>query len=115
MDRLPKSAHFLVVRMTFTLEEFCKLYIHDIVGLHGVPIFIISDRDPRFISQFWKSLLRAMGTQFRITIAFHPRTNGRSKRTIQVSEDIVRACVLDLKGSWEGHFPLVEFAYNNSY
>ena len=50
-----------------------------------------------------------------MSIAFHPQIDGQSKRTIQVLEDMLRACVLDLKGSWEEHFPLVEFAYNNSY
>ena len=52
VDRLTKSAHFLVVRMTFTLEEFCRLYIREIVRLHGVLVSIVSDRDPRFTTQF---------------------------------------------------------------
>ena len=56
-----------------------------------------------------------MGTQLSMSTAFHPQTNGQSKRTIQILEDMLRACVLDLKGSWEKHFPLIEFAYNNSY
>ena len=55
VDWITKSAHFLVVRMTFTLEEFCKLYIREIVRLHGVPVSIVSDRDPRFTAQFLKS------------------------------------------------------------
>ena len=55
VDRLTKSAHFLVVWMTFTLEEFCKLYIREIVQLHEVPVSIVSDRDPRFTAQFWNS------------------------------------------------------------
>ena len=50
-----------------------------------------------------------------MSIVFHPQTDGQSKRTIQVLEDKLRACILDLKGSWEEHLPLVEFAYNNSY
>ena len=50
-----------------------------------------------------------------MSIAFHPHTNGQSERTIQTLEDMLRACILDLKGSWEKHLPLVEFAYNNSY
>ena len=115
LDRLTKSAHFLVVRMTFTLEEFCKLYIREIVGLHGVPVSIVSDWDPRFTAEFWKSFQRAMGTQLRISTDFHPQNDGQLERTIQVLEDILRACVLDLKGSWEEHLPLVEFSYNNSY
>ena len=55
MDQLTKSAHFLVVRMTFTLEEFCRIYIREIVQLHGVLVLIVSDRDPRFMAHFWKS------------------------------------------------------------
>ena len=52
VDRLTKSAHFLALRMTFTLEELCRLYIREIVWLHGVPVSIVSDRDPRFMAQF---------------------------------------------------------------
>ena len=62
VDRLTKSTHFLVVWMTFTLEEFCNLYIREIVRLHGVLVSIVSNRDPRFITQFCKSFQRAMGT-----------------------------------------------------
>ena len=71
VDRLTKSAHFLAMRMTFTLEEFYKLYIREIVRLHGVPISIVSDRDPRFTTYFWKSFQKAIGTQFTMSIAFH--------------------------------------------
>ena len=115
MDRLTKSAHFLTVQMTFTLEEFCRLYICEIVRLHGVLVFIISDRDPRFTAHFWKSFQKAMGTQLTMSTTFHPQTDGQLKRIIQILEDILHACVLDLKGSWEENLPLVEFPYNNSY
>ena len=75
----------------------------------------ISDWDPRFTAQFWKSFQKAMGTQLSMSTAFHPQMDGQSERTTQILEDMLRACVLDLKGSWEEHFPLIEFAYNNSY
>ena len=114
-DRLTKSAHFQAVRMTFTLKEFCRFYIREIVQLHGVPVSIVSDRGPRFTAHFWKSFQKAMGTQLTISIAFHSQIDGQSERTIQILEDMLQACVLDLKGSWEEHLPLVEFAYNNSY
>ena len=115
VDRLTKSTHFLAVRITFTLEEFCWLYIREIVRLHGVPLSIVSDRDPWFTAYFWKSFQKAMGTQLMMSTAFHPQIDGQSKMTIQVLEDMLRACVLDHKGSWEEHLPLVEFAYYNSY
>ena len=115
VDRLMKSAHFLAVRMTFTLERFCRLYIREIVRLNGVPVSIVSDRDPRFTAHFWKSFQKAMGTWLTMSTTFHPQTDGQSERTIQVLEDMLRACVLDHKSSWVEHLPLVEFAYNTSY
>ena len=78
-------------------------------------VSIVSDRDPRITTHFWKSFQKAMGTQLTMSTAFHPQTNDQSERTIQILEDMLRACVMDLKGSWEEHLPLVEFTYNNSY
>ena len=75
----------------------------------------MSDRDLRFTAHFWKSFQKAMGTQLAMSTTFHLQTDGQSERTIQVLEDMLRACVLDHKGSWEEQLPLVEFAYNNSY
>ena len=115
MDWLTKSTHFLAVRMTITLEEFCRLYIREISRLHGVSVSILSDMDPSIMAHFWKSFQKAMGTQLIMSTTFHPQTDGQLERTIQILEDMLHACVLDLKGSWEEHLPLVEFAYNNSY
>ena len=91
------------------------MYIREIVRLHGVPISIVSDRDSRFTTHFWKSFQKDMDTQLTMSTTFHPQTDGQSERAIQVLEDMLRACFLDHKGSWEEHLPLVEFAYNNSY
>ena len=114
VDWLTKSAHFLAVRMTFALERFCRLYIREIVRLHGVPVSIVSDRDPRFTTHFWKSFQKAMGIRLTMSTTFHPQTDGQSERTIQV-----RGHAASMRpgssGSWEEHFPFVEFAYNNSY
>ena len=115
VDRLTKSAHFLAVRMTFALERLFRLYIRELVRLHGVPVSIVSDKVPRFTAYFWKSFQKDMGTRLTMSTVFHPQTYGQFERTIQVLKDMLRACVLDHKGSWEEHLPLVEFAYNNSY
>ncbi|KAL6312880.1 hypothetical protein AAG906_022641 [Vitis piasezkii] len=72
-------------------------------------------RDPRFTSQFWQSLQKALGTEIRLSSAFHPQTDGQSERVIQILEDMLRACVMDFKGNWVEHLPLIEFAYNNSF
>ena len=68
VDWLMKSAHFLAVQMTFSLERFCRLYIREIVRLHGVPVSIVSDRDPRLTAHFWKSFQKAMGTRLKIKL-----------------------------------------------
>ena len=115
VDQLTKSAHFLAERMTFTLERFCRLYIREIVRLHGLPVSTVSDRDSRFMVHFWKSFQKAMGTRLTMSTTFDTQTDGQSERTIQVLEDMLRACVLDHKGNWEEHLPLVEFTYNNNY
>ena len=82
VDQLTTSSHFLAVRMTFALERFCWLYIREIVWLHGVPVSIVLDRDPRFTAHFWKSFQKAMGTRLTMSTAFHPQTDGQSERTI---------------------------------
>ena len=89
VDRLTKSTHFLAVRMTFALKRFFRLYIREIVRLHGVPVCIVSDRDPRFTAHIWKSFQKAMGTRLTMSTSFHPQTDGQSERTIQVLEDML--------------------------
>ena len=115
MDRLTKSAHFLPMKVTDSLEKLGQLYIQEIVRLHGVPVTIVSDRDPRFTSRFWEGLQRGFDSELVFSTAFHPQTDGQSERVIQIVEDMLRACVLDFGGTWEKYLPLVEFAYNNSY
>ncbi|GJR13405.1 putative nucleotidyltransferase, ribonuclease H [Tanacetum coccineum] len=115
MDRLTKSAHFLPMREDYKMERLARLYLNKIVARHGVSISIISDRDSRFILRFWQSMQEALGTRLDMSTAYHPQTDGQSEHTIQTLEDMLKACVLDFRGSWDVHLPLVEFSYNNSY
>ncbi|KAA3470587.1 DNA/RNA polymerases superfamily protein [Gossypium australe] len=114
-DRLTKSAHFILVRTDYSLQKLAKLYVTKIVRLHGVLVSIISNRDPRFTSRFWRVLHEALGTRLDFSTAFHPQTDGQSERVIQILEDMLISCVIDFKGSWEDYFSLAEFTYNNSY
>ncbi|GJV67875.1 putative reverse transcriptase domain-containing protein [Tanacetum coccineum] len=91
VDRLTKSAHFLPMREDDTLEKLMRQYLKEVVSKHGVPVLIISDRDGRFTSHFWKSLNKALGTRLDMSTAYHPETNGQSERTIQMLEDIIKA------------------------
>ena len=115
VDRLTKSAHFLAMKVNFSMDCLTSLYIKEIVRMHGVLVSIVSDRDPCFTSRFWHSLQKALGTKLNFITVFHPQTDGQSERVIQVLEDLLRACALDLKGNWDDYLPLVEFAYNNSF
>nr|GEV50352.1 putative reverse transcriptase domain-containing protein [Tanacetum cinerariifolium] len=98
-----------------SMEKLTQLYLKEFVSRHGVPISIISDRDSTFTSRFWQSLQGALGTRLDMSTVYHPEMDGQSERTIQTLEDMLMASVIDFEGSWDRHFPLVEFSYNNSY
>ena len=99
VHQLTKLAHFLPVRIDYSLDKLAELYIKEIVRLHEIPISIISDRDPRFTSRFWGKLQEALGTRLNFSTVFHPQKDGQSERVIQVLEDMLRSCVIDYEGS----------------
>ncbi|GKA88416.1 putative nucleotidyltransferase, ribonuclease H, partial [Tanacetum coccineum] len=115
VDRLTKSAHFLPIRKDYPVSKLAEMFQQEIVRLHGTPSAIVSDRDPRFTSRFWKGLQKAWGTRLKFSTAFHPETDGQSERTIQTLEDMLRSCALEWAGNWDDYICLVEFAYNNSW
>ncbi|GJY91940.1 putative reverse transcriptase domain-containing protein [Tanacetum coccineum] len=90
VDRLNKSAHFLPMREDDTFEKLMRQYLKE-------------------------SLNKALGTRLDMSTAYHPETDGQSERTIQMLEDMLRACVLDFGKGWDKHLSLVKFSYNNSY
>ncbi|GKB04159.1 putative reverse transcriptase domain-containing protein [Tanacetum coccineum] len=115
VNRLTKSAHFLPMKETDSMEKLTRQYLKEVVLRHGVPVSIISDRDSKFTSIFWQSLNKALGIKLDMSIAYHPQTDGQSERTIQTLEDMLRAYVIDFRKGWDRHLTLVEFSYNNSY
>ncbi|GJU32989.1 putative reverse transcriptase domain-containing protein [Tanacetum coccineum] len=115
IDRLTKSVHFLPMKETDSMKKLTRQYLKEVVSRHGVPVLIIFDRDSKFTSHFWKSLNEALGTQLDMSTAYHPQTDGQSKRTIQTLEDMLQACVMDFGKGWDRHLPLIEFSYNNNY
>ncbi|XP_060672434.1 uncharacterized protein LOC132803434 [Ziziphus jujuba] len=94
VDCLTTFAHFLPIRTMFTMDHYAQLYVNEIMRLHGVPLSIISYCDPRFTSNFWNSLHKAMGTKFNFSTAFHPQTDGQLERTIRTLEDMLHSCDL---------------------
>ncbi|GJU25532.1 putative reverse transcriptase domain-containing protein [Tanacetum coccineum] len=98
VDRLTKSAKsaiFTPMRETDPLDKLARMYLKEVVTRHGIPVSIICDRDPRFASNFWRSLQNALGTNLDMSTAYHPQTDGQSERTIQTLEDMMRACAID--------------------
>ena len=92
VDRLTKTAHFITYSMTYSVERLSRLYIQHIVRLHGVPVTIVSDRDSRFMAEFWRSLQIALAMSLNLSSAFHPQTNDQTERVKEVMEDMLRAC-----------------------
>ncbi|GJX34301.1 putative reverse transcriptase domain-containing protein [Tanacetum coccineum] len=103
------------MRETDPMERLARMYLKEVVTRHEIHVSIICDRDPRFASNFWRSLQKALGTNLDMSTAYHPQTDGQSERTIQTIEDMLRAYVIDFGNDWVKHLPLVEFSYNNSY
>ncbi|GJS24607.1 putative reverse transcriptase domain-containing protein [Tanacetum coccineum] len=99
VDRLTKTAHFLSMREDDMLEKLTRQYLKEVVSRHGVPVLIISDRDGKFTSHFWKSLNKALETRLNMSTAYHPETDGQSERTIQTLEDMLRACIIAKVGT----------------
>ncbi|XP_049351873.1 uncharacterized protein LOC125816323 [Solanum verrucosum] len=98
VDRFTKAAHFLPVKTTYTVEEYAKLYIKEIVRLHGVPISIISERGAQFTANFWKSFQKSLGTQVNLNTAFHPQMDGQAEReTALFGPDLVHQAMEKVK------------------
>jgi transposase InsO family protein len=101
VDHLTKAAHFIPVKTTYNSAVLAELYMSRIVCLHGVPKKIVSDRGTQFTSHFLQQLHEALGTHLKFTSAYHPQTDGQTKRTNQILEDMLRACALQDKSSWD--------------
>eukprot|EP00253_Pinus_taeda_P020519 PITA_20519 len=115
VDKLSKAAHFIPVQSTYKAVQIAHIFMQNVFKLHGLPKVIISDRDVKFTSTFWRTLFAELGTQLNFSTAYHPQTDGQTERVNQVVEDMLRACVMMKPTQWEEYLHLVEFAYNNGY
>ena len=112
--RLTKMLHFVPCAKTVTAPELAQLFIQHVFRTHGLPASIVSDRDPRFTSHFWKTVFTLLGTQLNMSTAFHPQTDGQSERAFSTLQQMLRAVVNPRQNDWSEYLPLLEFAYNNS-
>jgi transposase InsO family protein len=114
-DRLTKVTHFILVRATYVRDKLAKLYIDNILKLHGVPKSIVFDRGSQFVSKFWRSLHQALKTKLDFSSAYHPQSDVQTERVNQVLEDMLRSCVLTYGKNWKDSLAFAEFSYNNGY
>ncbi|PRQ29559.1 putative nucleotidyltransferase, Ribonuclease H [Rosa chinensis] len=114
VDRFSKMAHFLPCSKTFDASEVAKLFMDEVVRLHGLPKTIVSDRDVRFMSYFWKTLWHMLGTKLKFSSAYHPQTDGQTEVVNRSLGNLLRSLVGEHIRSWDSILPIAEFAYNNS-
>ena len=114
VDRFSKMAHFIACCKTTDTAHTAGLFFNEIVHLHGVPRSIVSDRDVRFTSTFWKALWHLMGTKLLFSTAFHPQTDGQTEVTNRSLGNLLHCLVQENAASWDDLLPRMEFAYNAS-
>lgn len=94
--------------------EVAWLFLKDIVRLHGLPETIVSDRDPKFVSKFWRELHRLMGVKLLMSTAYHPQTDAMGERAIRGITQVLRGVVTHDQSDWVDRLPMAEFAVNSS-
>ncbi|GJP64605.1 hypothetical protein CLOP_g21580, partial [Closterium sp. NIES-67] len=114
IDKFSKMGHFIPTHTTARTEETTQLFIRYIISQHGIPTTLISDRNPKFTSRFWKELMSIRGTKLAMSSAYHPQTDGQTERLNQIVEQLLRAACKDEISKWDLHLPVIEFAYNNA-
>ena len=114
VDRLSKMCHFIPTVQSVTASQTAQLLVDNVVKLHGWPSTIVSDRDPRFTSDFWKSLMKHMKVHLNMSSADHPETDGQTERMNRTLLSIIRAFTNAHGTNWATHLSMFEFAYNNA-
>jgi hypothetical protein len=114
IDRFSAMVHLVPTRTTISAVTTAEIVIREVVRLHGLPESIVSDRDPKFVSQFWRELHRVLGVKLMMSSGYHPQTDGASERAIRTATQIMRAFVESNQSDWEQKVPLVEYAMNSA-
>lgn len=115
VDKFSKYSHFVPLCHPFTAFDVVQAFMSNIYKLHGLPQFIISDRDKIFTSQFWEQLFSRSGTKLHLSTSYHPQTDGQTKRVNQCLEIYLRSFVHAMPSKWSLWLYLAEFWFNTSY
>ena len=114
VDRLTKMARFIPTRDSISAVQLAHLFVEKLFSLYGLPVDIVSDRDPKFTGHFWREVFKKLDTRLSMSSADHPESDGQTERVNQTMEDMLRAYVSLRQSDWEEYLPLVEFTYNSA-
>ena len=114
VDRATKMTHIVPTMTDITAPDAADLFKDFVWKYHGIPRTIVSDRDPKFISLFWRRLMRLLGTRLRFSTAYHPQTDGQSEKMNDLIEQTLRAYTSFRANDWDQRLTTVEYAINNS-
>ena len=112
---LTKETHFLSIHSTFGIIQVANVFMKEIFKHHGIPKIIISDRNEKFTSAFWKTLFQGMGTNKNFSTTYHSQTDGEIERKFQILKDMLCMYVMDRPTKWEDFLHLAEISYNKKY
>ena len=115
VDRFTKMAHFVALKTEATATDVANKFVSEIWKTHGLPDEIISDRDTKWTGEFWQGICKLLNIKRKLSTAFHPQTDGQTKRVNQTLETYLRTFINYDQDDWFQMLPLAEFAYNNSY
>ena len=107
IDKFSKSTHFIPVKSTFKSINIVEIFMKEIFRVHGIPKMVISDRDVKFTSAFWKELFARINNNLNLSTSYHPQTYGQTERTNQIIEDMLRMYVRTKPNKWEDYLHLV--------
>ena len=115
VDKLSKRCHLVPSRSNDAAPDTAKRFFDSVVRLHGIPCVIVSDRDVKFTSAFWRTLFNRFGTKLALSTAYHPQTDGQSERMVRTVKEMLRSVINHKQTDWVEHLTAIEFAYNNSF
>jgi hypothetical protein len=115
VEKITKVVHFIPVKSIHKDAKIVDIYMREFSRMHDVPKTIVSDKDTKFISNFWNRLFKGFGTNLNFSTTYHPESDGKTKRVNHVIEYMIRMYVMDKPSKWEDYITLVEFYYKNRY